>query len=164
MSSTESEGYIWSPDGSGQFTMAKTEAATVGSKVTLSLKPDCHEYCEAWKIKEIIKKYSNFVSFPIKVNNEVVNTVSAIWLQDKKSITDSQYTEFYKFISNAFDEPLFKLHFQTDAPIDLKALFFFPRFHSEKFGMGRIEPGVNLYSRKVLIESKPKDLLPEWLR
>ena len=116
------------------------------------------------RIKDIIKRYSNFVSFPIKVNGTPVNTVSAIWLQDKKSISESQYNEFYKFVSGAFDTPMFTLHFQVDAPLDLKALFFFPTFHGEKFGMGRIEPGVNLYSRKVLIENKPKDLLPEWLR
>lgn len=104
------------------------------------------------------------MSFPIKVNGEIVNTVSAIWTQDKKSVTDQQYEDFYKFIANAFDKPRYRLHFQADAPIDLKCLFFVPTFHAEKFGMGRTEPGVNLYSRKVLIESKPKDLLPEWLR
>lgn len=94
----------------------------------------------------------------------MVNTVSAIWVQDKKSVTASQYEDFYKFIANAYDKPKYTLHFRADAPIDLKCLFFVPTFHTEKFGMGRMEPGVNLYSRKILIENKPKDLLPEWLR
>lgn len=93
-----------------------------------------------------------------------MNTVSAIWTQDKKDVTDAQYDEFYKFLTNAYDNYKYKLHFRTDAPLDLKCLFFIPSFHTEKFGMGRMEPGVNLYSRKVLIESKPKDLLPDWLR
>lgn len=79
-------------------------------------------------------------------------------------MTEAQYKEFYKFISQAYDDPMFTLHFRTDAPLDLKVLFFTPSMHTEKFGMGRMDPGVNLYSRKVLIESKPKDLLPEWLR
>ncbi len=112
----------------------------------------------------MIKRYSNFVSFPIKVDGEIVNTVSAIWTQDKKTVTDAQYDEFYRFITTAYDKPKFRLHYRTDAPIDLKVLLYIPTFHSEKFGAGRTELGVNLYSRKVLIESKPKDLMPEWLR
>lgn len=116
-------------------------------------------------VKSIIKKYSSFVSFPISINDEVVNTVSALWLQDKKDVTKAQYDEFYGFITNSsYDKPKFTMHFRMDAPLDLKCLFFVPHFHHEKFGMGRLEPGVNLYSRKVLIESKPKDLLPDWLR
>lgn len=112
----------------------------------------------------IIKRYSNFVSFPVSVNGERVNTIAAIWAQDKSSVSEEQYEEFYKFISHGFDKPMYRLHFRTDAPIDLKCLFYVPSLHGEKFGMGRTEPGVNLYSRKVLIESKPKDLLPDWLR
>jgi HSP90 family molecular chaperone len=89
------------------------------------------------------------VSFPVLLNGEPINTAQALWLQDKASVTDEQYKDFYKFIANAFDEPQFTLHFQTDAPIEIKALFFVPTFHTEKFGMSRMEPGVNLYSRKV---------------
>mmetsp|Transcript_5184 Transcript_5184/g.5314 ORF Transcript_5184/g.5314 Transcript_5184/m.5314 type:complete len:682 (-) Transcript_5184:138-2183(-) len=158
------EGFLWRSDGSGDYTVTPVTDAITGSSITIQLKDDCDEYCDPSRIKEIIKRYSNFVSFPIKVDGNIVNTISAIWLQDKKTVTETQYKDFYKFISNAWDEPRFTLHFSVDAPIDLKALFFFPSFHGEKFGMGRIEPGVNLYSRKVLIETKPKDLLPEWLR
>ena len=160
----ESNGYLWKSDGSGQYSLAAADSSEIGSKITLHLKDECVEYCDPVRIKDCIRKYSSFVSFPIKVNGVVANTISALWVQDKNMITEAQYKEFYKFISNAFDEPRYTLHFRTDAPLDLKALFFIPTFHGEKFGMGRIEPGVNLYSRKVLIESKPKDILPEWLR
>jgi len=104
------------------------------------------------------------VAFPIKVNGEAVNVVQAIWTKEKTAVTEEQYDDFYRFIANTYDKPIFRLHFRADAPIELKCLFYVPRFHSEKFGMGRTEMGVNLYSRKVLIESKPADLLPEWLR
>lgn len=156
----------WSSDGSGKFTMEKVTEDPVyhGSRITLHLKDSCHEFANAERIKSIVKKYSSFVSFPVRVNGDIVNSVSAIWLQDKKNVTETQYDEFYKFISNAFDKPRYTLHFRADAPIDLKCLFFVPTFHTEKFGMGRMESGINLYSRKVLIESKPKDILPEWLR
>jgi TNF receptor-associated protein 1 len=135
-----------------------------GSKITMHLKESCEEFSDPERIKSIIKHYSSFVSFPIRLNGEIVNTVGAIWLKDKKEITSKQYNEFYKFVSNAFDTPKFTLHFRTDAPIDLKCILFTPSFHSEKLGMGVMEPGVHLYSRKILIESKPKDLLPDWLR
>ena len=156
----------WSSDGTGQFTVEEVGDSGLlrGSRIVMKLKDDAKDYSDEEKIKEVIKKYSNFVSFPIKVNGEAVNTISAIWTEDKNSLTKQQYTDFYKYMSNAFDEPKYTIHFRADAPIDLKCLFFVPTFHTEKFGMGRIEPGVNLYSRKVLIESKPKDLLPDWLR
>lgn len=130
----------------------------------MKLKESCAEFAEPERLKSIVKKYSSFVSFPIKLNGEVINTVSALWTQDKKSVTPEQYKEFYRFISTSYDDPQFTLHFRTDAPIDLKCLLFVPSFHTEKFGQGRMRPGVNLYSRKVLIESKAPDLLPEWLR
>lgn len=122
----------------------------------------CSAHCSA--LYSIIKRYSTFVAFPVKVNGEVVNTVQAIWAQEKTAVTEEQYDEFYRFISSSYDKPMYRLHFRADAPIELKCLFYVPRFHSEKFGMGRTELGVNLYCRKVLIESKPPDLLPDWLR
>jgi HSP90 family molecular chaperone len=159
----------WSSDGSGVFKMETVSSIDSvplhGSKITMKLRESCKEFSDPERIKGIIKHYSNFVSFPIKVDGEVVNTVQAIWLQDKKEVSKDQYAAFYKFVANAgYDEPRYTLHFRTDAPIDLKCILFVPTFHSEKFGMGVMEPGVNLYSRKILIENKPKDLLPDWLR
>jgi TNF receptor-associated protein 1 len=160
----------WVSDGSGQFTIDEIDAGTIaggltrGCKITMKLKEDCKEYADAKRIKQIINKYSNFVAFPVKINGEVVNTVSAIWMEEKSAVKDAQYEEFYRFISGSHDAPKYTIHFRTDAPIDLRCLFFVPTFHPEKFGGGRIEPGVNLYSRKVLIENKPADLLPDWLR
>ncbi len=166
----DGKAHSWSSDGSGQFSINEIDAASIegglarGSRITMKLKPEHIEFADADRIKEIIQKYSNFVSFPIKVNGDVVNTVSAIWMEEKSNVTKQQYDEFYKFISGAYDAAKFTIHFRTDAPIDLRCLFFIPTFHSEKFGGGRMEPGVNLYSRKVLIENKPSDLLPDWCR
>mmetsp|Transcript_39869 Transcript_39869/g.48574 ORF Transcript_39869/g.48574 Transcript_39869/m.48574 type:complete len:527 (-) Transcript_39869:76-1656(-) len=90
--------------------------------------------------------------------------MEAVWAMEPNSVSEETHTQFYKFIANAFDEPFLRLHFRADAPIDIKALFYVPSFHQEKMGMGRMEPGVSLYSRKVLIEAKSNDILPEWLR
>jgi TNF receptor-associated protein 1 len=138
--STDRVAHSWESDGSGTFTVNEVPAGR-GSKLTLHLKESCQEFCDPKRIKEIVKKYSNFVAFPIKVDGVVVNTVTAIWTQDKNSVTEQQYNDFYKYVANAFDKPKYVLHFKADAPLDLKALLFFPTLHTEKFGMGRMEPG-----------------------
>jgi TNF receptor-associated protein 1 len=92
------------------------------------------------------------------------NTIDALWSRDPKEVKEEDYFEFYKYIANAVDDPLDVYHFRADAPIDIKALFFIPSFHTEKYGMERMTPGVSLYSRKVLIEANSPDILPEWLR
>ena len=90
--------------------------------------------------------------------------MGALWLKNKNEISDEDYKEFYKFQSKAFDEPQFWLHFNADAPLEINALLFTPSENMEGFGFGRMEPGVNLYCRKILIEADPKNLLPHWLR
>ncbi|TFJ83558.1 hypothetical protein NSK_004664 [Nannochloropsis salina CCMP1776] len=164
--SPEEPGHTWKSTGSGSYEIGPVEggAEERGSRITIHLKDDCKEFSKPARVKEIIKKYSNFVNFPIKVNGEVCNTVRALWTEDKSGISEEQYKEFYRFIANAYDDPCYRLHFRTDAPLDLKVLFFIPSFHGEKFGMGRLEPGVSLYSRKVLIESKCGRILPDWMR
>jgi len=157
---------VWSSRGEGSFSLEDTAPgeARRGCRIVLQLREGMEEYCRKPRLEEIVRKYSNFVGFPIKLDGEVVNTVQAVWAMGKDDVTEEQYREFYRFVAHAYDDPLFTLHFRADAPLDVKALFFFPGFHTEKFGMGRMEPGVSLYSRKVLIEHKAPDLLPDWLR
>lgn len=104
------------------------------------------------------------MQFPIKVDGDEFKTVQAIWLKSKNEVTEEEYNEFYKFQANAFDEPRFRLHFAADAPLAINTLLFAPTENMEGFGFGRMEPGVALYCRKVLIDSEPKNLLPDWLR
>jgi len=158
---------LWSSEGVGSFDISDLPEdirQDRGASVVIHLKDDYPEFADESNIEKILKKYSNFVNFPIFLNGNRVNTMEAIWSKDVKDIDDDTYTAFYKFISNAYDEPLDKLHFKADAPIEIKALFYIPSFHSEKYGMGRMEPGVSLYSRKILIEAKSPDILPDWLR
>ncbi|MEO5959332.1 MAG: molecular chaperone HtpG, partial [Opitutaceae bacterium] len=124
----------------------------------------CTEFAQDWKIKEILERYSAFVSFPINLNGKRINTVQALWLRSKNEIKEEEYTEFYKFQAHAFDEPRLRLHFSADAPLAINALLFVPKDNTEKLGLSRLEPAVSLYCRKVLIDAKPKDILPEWLR
>src|SRR6185295_11309038 len=157
-------GHVWTSDGSGSYEIEESEGQRRGTKIVIELKEDCSEFSQDWKIKEILERYSAFVSFPITLNGKRINTVQALWLRNKNEITEEQYTEFYKFQAHAFDEPRLRLHFSADAPLAINALVFVPKENTEKLGLSRLDPAVSLYCRKVLIDAKPKDLLPEWLR
>jgi len=160
----DAEGCEWVSDGVGSYTIEPAPGLTRGTKIILELKDDAGEFASSESIKRIIKRYSNFVPFPINVGDEKINTVQAIWVRNKNEITDEEYTEFYKFIANAFDEPYYRLHFSADAPLAINALLFVPQENLERFGFGKTEPGVSLYSRKVLLQQNAEGILPEWLR
>jgi len=155
---------LWASDGSGNYTIEDAEGTTRGCRIVVELKDECAEYAEEWKLKELLTRYSSFVGFPIQFNGKVLNTIQALWLRSKNEIKDEEYTEFYKFQAHAHEEPRYRLHFNADAPLQINALLFVPKENPEKFGIQRAEPSVAIYCRKVLIEDKPKDLLPEWLR
>jgi molecular chaperone HtpG len=161
---TAEPGQVWTSDGGGGYSIEEAEGQRRGSKIVVELKDACAEFSQEWRIKEIIERYSAFVSFPINLNGKRINTVQAVWLRNKNEVKDEEYNEFYKFQAHAFDEPRLRLHFSADAPLSINALLFVPKENTEKLGFARTEPAVSLYCRKVLIDAKPKDLLPEWLR
>ena len=163
----DEEAIVWESEGTGKYSISQLDPnirQDRGTSVVLHLKPELAQYANESTIETILKKYSNFVGFPIFLNGNRVNTIDAIWLDDPKSIDDEKHSEFYKYVSHMYDEPLSTIHFRVDAPLDMKALFYIPSFHQEKYGMGRMDPGVSLYSRKILIEAKSPDILPEWCR
>ena len=160
----EATGYCWESDGSGTYQIEEAEGQRRGAKIIINLKDDFSEFAKEDRIKEIIKKYSAFVQFPVSLNGEKVNTVDAIWMRSKKDITDEEYEEFYKFQSNDYEAPLMRMHFSADAPLEINSLLFVPKRNMEKMGLFRNENKVALHCRKVLIEAEPKGLFPEWLR
>jgi TNF receptor-associated protein 1 len=160
----DSTGNVWSSDGASGYDIEESAEAKRGCNIVIYLKDDMEEFAKEDRIKQILEKYSNFVSFPISLNGEHINKVEALWLKNKKDITEEQYTEFYKFTSHSFDNPRYTMHFSADAPIAINSLLFTPTENTEQFGMGQMEPGVSLYCRKVLIDAKPEKLLPEWMR
>ena len=159
-----SEGWEWASDGGGTYTIGSCPGLHRGTKIIIELKDDAHTYASKFTIERIIQQYSTFVPFPVKVEGKKVNTVQAIWSRSKSEITDEEYTEFYKFIGTAVDEPLYRLHFSADAPLAINALVYVPKENFEVLGMGRMQPGVNLYCQKVLIDQHSENILPEWLR
>ena len=160
----KSQGHEWTSDGAGSFTISEKEGLHRGTKVIVELKDDAKDYAQKYKIDSIIKQYSAFVSFPIKLDGEIINTVQALWTKNKSDVKDEEYNEFYKFIGNAATDPLYRLHFSADAPLAINALLFVPAENFEVFGFGKVDPGVNLYCQRILIDQHSKNILPEWRR
>lgn len=160
----EEPGWQWTSEGTGGYEIVPAGDLPRGTRIVLELKDDAKEFARAETIEGLIKRYSNFVPFPIELNGKRQNTVSALWARSKSEIKDEEYNEFYHFIGHDHADPLLRLHFTADAPLAIQALLFVPSRNFETMGMGRIESEVNLYCRKVLIQSKAKGLFPEWLR
>jgi HSP90 family molecular chaperone len=131
----------------------------------IHLNAKSEEFAQKEIVEKIIKKYSNFVSFPILMGEKRINTIEPLWTKSKSEVTKEQHHEFYRYIAQAWDDPNYILHYSADSPVQIRALLYFPASHTEyRFNSGRLEPGVNLYSRKVLIQAKAKNILPEFLR
>ena len=162
--SPDAQGYEWLSDGAQEFTITPKSGLRRGTKIVLELKPDALDFSKPELIKDIVKRYSNFVSFPILIQNERINTIQAIWTRNKTDVKNEEYTEFFKFIANTIDDPMYHLHFTTDAPIQIYSLLFIPKRNLEQFGLGRLKSGVDLHCRKILIQKHSEEILPEWLR
>ncbi len=160
----DAEHLLWESSGAGDYSIEPVEGQRRGCKIIIKFKDEDKEFSKKDRVKTILERYSSFVQFPINLNGDKVNTVQALWMRNKNEIKDDEYTEFYKFQANAFDDPMFHLHFSADAPLAINALLFVPQENTERWGFGRIDPGVGLYCKKILIDSKPDGLLPEWLR
>lgn len=155
----------WSSDGSGSYKIEQiNENIPRGTKIEVHLKDDAEEFSEKFRIESVIKTYSNFVSFPIKVDGEQVNKISAVWREPKNNVKEKEYKEFYKFFANATEDPVGWMHFSADAPIQLNSLLFFPKTNYETLGFSPEEHGVSLFVKRVLIQNDNKDLMPKYLR
>jgi len=159
-----SPGHEWESDGSGAYSIKPCDGLHRGTRIIIDLKEDAHSYATKFAIERIIQQYSSFVPFPIIVEGKKVNIIQAIWTRSKGDITEEEYTEFYKYIANDVEEPLYRIHFSADAPLAINSLLYVPRENFEILGMGRMQPGVNLYCQKVLIDQHSENILPEWLR
>ncbi|HEY1792381.1 MAG TPA: molecular chaperone HtpG [Opitutaceae bacterium] len=157
-------GLVWTSDGGGSYAIEEGQGERRGCKIVVELTDECSEFSQEWRVREILERYSAFVSFPVNLNGKRINTVQALWLRSKSEVKEEEYEEFYKFQAHDTEKPRLRLHFSADAPISINALLFVPRENTEKLGFARLEPSVALYCRKVLIDARPKDLLPEWLR
>lgn len=127
---------------------------TRGTKITLKLKAECRDFCKESQVEKILRKYSNFITYPIKLNGQILNSLQAIWYRDKKEVTEDEYERFFEYLADTKVPYKYKLHYSTDVPLSIKAVFYVASTHSERMGVMTENPGLNLYSRKVLIKEK----------
>ncbi|KRY78019.1 Heat shock protein 75 kDa, mitochondrial [Trichinella pseudospiralis] len=162
---SDSKGYRWVSDGNGYYEIEEVENVEFGTKIVCHLKEGEAEFAEESRIQDVIKKYSNFVSFPIMINELKVNKMQPLWLLDPKDVTETMHKEFYRFISHSSNgEPIFTFYFRVDAPVNLNVILYVPDAVPDFMDMTHTELGVLLYCRRVLIQQSATDVVPNWLR
>jgi HSP90 family molecular chaperone len=159
-----SKGLLWKSKSGESYTIQDKGKKTRGTRIELFIKEDEKEFLEASHIKSIINQHSKFVPFPIYLDGEKIESVEAIWTQPRTTLKEKDYHEFYRFFQNANEDPEAYLHLSSDAPVQFNAIFYVPKTNTEIYGWVKSDPGVDLYSKKILIQKACRDLLPEYLR
>jgi molecular chaperone HtpG len=160
----EAEAATWISRGDETFRVEPAERTMRGTTVEIKLKADAAEFASAWRLEQIVKKHSDFTSFPINVRDKRANRQMALWRQSPREVSDEQYHEFYISLAYAVDKPLARVHVSVDAPVHLQAILYVPAERERSVLNPRQEDGIRLYSRKVLIQEYNTDLLPQYLR
>lgn len=176
----EDTGTRWQSSGEGTYTVESVDDAPQGTSVTLRLKPEDAEdklfdYASPWKLREIVKRYSDFITWPIRMEavageegaepgTETVNSMKALWARSKDSVTDEEYSELYKHISHDWTEPLETIRMQAEGTFEYQALLFLPSHAPQDLFMQDHKRGVQLYVKRVFIMDDCEALMPTYLR
>ena len=184
----EAQAYKWVSDGTGEYEIEPAEREGHGTTITLQLKEDEAEFLEAYRLENIIKKYSNHIPFPIfmdkehyvaaetddegnetkpastELKNEQINRASALWTVSKSEISDEEYQDFYSSIAHDSSEPLAWMHNQAEGAIEYTTLFYVPSKAPMDLYRVDYQPGIKLYINRVFITDDEKELMPTWLR
>lgn len=173
-------GVRWESSGEGDFTLENIERAEHGTKVTLHLREGEDEYLDGWRLRSIIRKFSDHISIPITmlkenfkeaddeeekvIEWETVNSASALWANNRDEITDDEYNEFYKHVSHDFEAPLARLHSRVEGSNEYTLLLYIPSHAPFDLWERDSKHGVRLYVRKVFIMESSEKLMPRYLR
>ncbi len=162
----EAQAARWYSEGDETFTVTPADKPERGTTIEIKLKDDAAEFADEWRLREIIRKHSDYVAFPIYLgeDKEQINRQTALWRQPVRAVKDEEYDEFFKHLTLDPQPPLARAHIVTDAPIQLYALLYIPASNERGILSLRKEDGLKLYSRNVLIQEYNKDLLPEYFR
>ncbi|MGI0115492.1 molecular chaperone HtpG [Zooshikella sp. RANM57] len=178
------EATCWESAGEGDFTVEPAEKASRGTKITLHLKSDCEEFADGFRLRNIIRKYSDHISLPIEmvkeatptgdeeeekktddvVEYETVNTATALWTRPRNEITDDEYKEFYKHISHDFDEPQTWSHNKVEGKAEYTSLLYIPKRAPFDLWNRDVQRGLKLYVQRVFIMDDAEQFLPLYLR
>ena len=169
------EGVRWESSGEGEYSIENIESEQRGTKVTLHLRDDEHEFVEPYRLRSVITKYSDHISMPIEMKKqddkgedtdefETINKASALWTRSKSEITDDEYKEFYKTVSHDFDEPLSWVHNHVEGTQSYTTLFYLPKRAPFDLFERDQRHGVKLYVKRVFIMDDAEQLMPNYLR
>lgn len=188
----ESEATRWESSGEGTYTIEAVEGAPQGTSVTLHLKPEdaedeLHDYTSEWKLKSLVKQYSDFIAWPIRmeverhiqvpveegseetneevvVETETLNSMKALWARPKDEVSEEEYKEFYKHIAHAWDDPLEVIAMKAEGTFEYQALLFLPSQAPFDLFNQDAKIGVQLYVKRVFIMADCEELMPVYLR
>ncbi|MCF7884913.1 MAG: molecular chaperone HtpG [Candidatus Marinimicrobia bacterium] len=156
----------WISDGKSGYTIEESDREKRGTKISFKLDEDYEEFSNDARVKNVIKKYSNFVDFPIYINGNRENTIQALWRKKEKNISEEDLNEFYKFVTMDYQDPLGHLHLDLEGVVNFKALLFVPsQAPYDLFQDIQNKKGLHLYANRVFIQDDAgNELLPEYLR
>jgi len=182
-------GCRWESTGDGTYTIEEFEKPTRGTEIVLHLKEEMKGYLDEWKIRSIVKKYSDYVQYPVamditrtepakgldgkviegggeieKTSEETLNSMKAIWTRPKNDISEEEHEEFYKHISHDFEKPFRSIHYAAEGVSEFKALLYLPGHKPFDLFMQERKKGVHLYVKRVFITDNCEALLPDYLR
>jgi molecular chaperone HtpG len=174
------QGIVWESDGQGEFTIAAAEKATRGTDVVLHLRADEDEFLSGWKLREVLRRYSDHISLPVQMLKEEwdkdkseqvkkdewesVNQANALWTRSKSEVSDEQYREFYKHVSHDFDDPLAWTHNRVEGRSEYTQLLYIPKHAPFDMWDRDARRGVKLYVKRVFIMDDAEQMLPSYLR
>ena len=157
-------GVKWISSGDGNYEIEEIAKQDRGTKITLHLKDgdEYNEFLEDWKIKDLVKKYSNYIRYEIYFGDEVINSTKPIWKKDKKELKDDDYNEFYKATFHDWNDPLLNINLKVQGNIEYNALLFIPKKLPFDYYTKNFKRGLQLYTKNVFIMEKCEDLIPEY--
>jgi molecular chaperone HtpG len=165
------EGVRWESGGEGDFTVERLEVPTRGTEVVLHLRKGEDEYLDAYRLRSIIRRYSDHISLPILMQKEgdeegeeTVNTATALWTRPKNEIEENEYHEFYKHVAHDFEDPLAWVHSRVEGKLEYTSLLFIPARAPFDLWDRNVRRGVNLYVRRIFIMDDAEQLMPSYLR
>lgn len=171
------DGVIWESTGEGEFTIAQLTKSNHGSEIILHLKDDAEEYLSDWRLRSLVTKYSDHISWPIvmkktveednktdEVAFETVNKATALWTMQKSDITDEEYKELYKHISHDYQNPLMWSHNHVEGKHDYISLLYIPGHAPYNLWQQDVKQGLRLYVKRVFIMDDVAQFLPRYLR
>lgn len=171
---------LWESDGQGEFSIGATEKSTRGTEVVLHLRADEEDFLSGWKLREVLRRYSDHISLPVQMRKEEwdqekseqvkkdewesVNQANALWTRSKSEVTDEQYREFYKHVSHDYDDPLAWTHNRVEGRSEYTQLLYVPKHAPFDMWDRDARRGVKLYVKRVFIMDDAEQMLPSYLR